>query len=34
MPVSRFLYLSEKVQVVWSTKKNAVEKNEIYIGGG
>ena len=33
MPVSRFIYLSDRVQSVWQHKAKATEKGEVYIGG-
>lgn len=33
MPVHRFLYFSDKVPLVWNAKKDAIEKQEVYIGG-
>jgi hypothetical protein len=34
MPVSRFLYLSDRVSSIWEAKASAVQENKVYIGGG
>jgi len=34
MLASRLFFLSESVTAIWDAKKKAIEKGEIYIGGG
>lgn len=33
MLASRFFFLAEKVQGIWKTKSQAIEKGQVYIGG-
>ena len=33
MPVQDFMYLSDKVDDIWASKKKCIETKTIYIGG-